>query len=382
MTLQTDRERDQELDGVSFESELDALVPAAWDNPLGLEERDLISFDEFFHDVESVSEPIPESCRTDPLQEAAAELALAQKRLDGHFTRFLQSLTDREVDCLNPHDQEVVRTFRALPEPEQEALLDRFSLRAVPRSGEAPRRRPYAPPALEASRPLSAEERARKTTALRTIARQNLGTIVTFERMLGDVHGLRLVEPESPGAFEPSSDGAGERSSLGAAEPSSLRADEPPSVCALGTFEPKVAPPWGMEECTRGSVGTASAGARSCRWCRERVHDEFDHDFCEGQVPDEQLTHPELGGEYRPTELRWKEDVTCACCDSKVAVELVAPPAAAERGMVTAATVPCSCGTHISVAYSWRRRRVVGLRMRPPTAASPSPDAGTARRRD
>jgi hypothetical protein len=96
------------------------------------------------------------------------------------------------------------------------------------------------------------------------------------------------------------------------------------------------------------------------------VDDDFDHDFCEPRLPDELATHPELGGELRRTELCWKESIQCASCESLVPVELVAPLAAEAGPTVSALTTECSCGTTISVAYSWQKRRVVGLRMKRP----------------
>lgn len=385
------------------DQEHDVLVPQSWRND-DEEEDPTLSFEAFFGPDGEHSDPMPESCRTDPLQEAAAELALAQRRLDVYFARFLTSLTQAEVARLSPQDQEVVRRFRALPEREQHALRVRFSEPRFPphRSGElrgprfgerhplysvgSPARRTYdstdphrvvatckrtgaATTAAELARdwqevlagnftrlePLPLTE-----AQLRAAARWTEDGIETLERMSADIHALRLVEPESHRVGEPPS--------FRAVEPSSVRAVEPPDNAALP-----------LEQWSRDPVGWASAGARSCRWCREKIEDEFDHDFCEPSLPDELATHPEfpppelgstggprLGGQYRVTELTWKESIQCASCDTPVAFELVVPRAAAEGPTVSALTQSCRCGASISVAYSWRKRRVVGLRMKQP----------------
>jgi hypothetical protein len=229
--------------------ERDELVPECWRDEC--EDEPTLSFDALFGRDDEGADPYPESCRTDPLGEAAAELSLAQRRIDEHFARLLCSLTDAEVRRLEPRDQEVVRAFRALPEREQEVLRARFS---SPRHGVAhllhaggpPQRRPYESPSVSSydlhdphavaatckrtGRTLSRQELAhdwqevlagnfdtvspeqlqhealqRRAEALTRIARQNLGTIVTMERMLADTRALRLVEPPSRRDSEPSS---------------------------------------------------------------------------------------------------------------------------------------------------------------------------------
>jgi hypothetical protein len=399
-------ESDPELDP-DFDQELDALVPEAWADPLDREPAELLSFEAFVRDLED-GPAVPESCRVDPLQEAAAELALAQKRLDQQLARFVGSLTPAERALMD-------RRFAGLPLPPV--------LRAVP----PPKRRPYEAPALrtvdsalrgpydpddpnrvvatckatgrqttaselardweralsgdvvavephplteaqlraaatrvqddgDAVVPSAPGATARRVEALRSVARKNLGVVVSLERLLDDFAELRAAEPGSLRASEP---GPPEPSEAMGWEPPSRRADEPPDPAALP-----------IESWSRDPVGIEAAGARSCRWCRERVEDEFDHDFCEPRGPDAEMTHPELGGEYRAIELRYQENVRCAGCESRVAVELVAPRAAAERGMSSAVTVLCPCGTSISLAYHWKRRKVVGLRMTPPRRGS------------
>lgn len=408
---------DPELDP-DFDQELDALVPEAWAEPLGQEPAELISFDEFFHDVED-GPAVPESCRTDPLQEAAAELALAQKRIDQRLAKFVGSLTPAERKLMQARFSDPRHGVSHLLGPSSEVTFDPAAIEAELgrqlsgrhlRAVEPPKRRPYEPPSLrtigsalrgpydpdDPSRIVSTCKRTGRTTTaselardweralrgdgvqrapapgngarrvevLRAIARKNLGTVETMERMLDDLAELRGAEPSSLRAGEPSSCRAGDPSE-----------GEPPSNAALPLeawlFEPKTAPPWSMDERNRDPEGIETAGARSCRWCREEVEDEFDHDFCEPRLLDEQLTHPELGGDLRASApLRYRENVRCACCESLVAVELVAPPGAVERGIASAVTVLCPFGTSISLAYSWRRRKVVGLRMSPPQRGS------------
>lgn len=122
----------------------------------------------------------------------------------------------------------------------------------------------------------------------------------------------------------------------------------------------------------QGILGSEQ-GARSCRWCRDLVleADGFDHDFCEPDVPTERITRPEFGPAPRLANVRWQDEVYCAHCNRWHEVELVAPPLAAERNITTAETLLCPCGTSISVAYSWRRRAVVGLRFAPPERPNP-----------
>ncbi len=58
--------------------------------------------------------------------------------------------------------------------------------------------------------------------------------------------------------------------------------------------------------------------------------------------------------------------ITCACCDTPLAFELSAPVEALVANLATAQTRACPCGASLSVAFSWRQRRVVALRRKPP----------------
>lgn len=353
-----DRTRDQEHDPSLAEH-----VPPGWlDAEVAEEYREApLSFDALFG-CDDERDPVPESCWVDPLQEAAAELALAQRRIDAVFSRFLAGLTEAEVDLLSAPDREVVRAFRSLPEREQEALRARFS---DPRLGVSHLLHAPAPPRLRLVEPvaprsdvggavaaknkrtgqtLTESELARdwqavmatgqgrsapgdgqrRADALRNIARKNLGTVVTMERMLDDVAELRGVSRSSLEAFEPSSLRAVEPPSRGAGEPPSVRAAEPPS---RGASEwPPIEP---LLEAIFGS------------------------------------DTPEL--EPPPAApLCWKESVHCASCDTPVPFELVAPAEVPGVATVTAQTRVCPCGTTLSVAYHWRKRRVVAIRMQRP----------------
>jgi hypothetical protein len=96
-------------------------------------------------------------------------------------------------------------------------------------------------------------------------------------------------------------------------------------------------------------------GDRSCRWCRELVRTDFDHDFCE----------PEDDEETAPI-LIWSSELRCTACLKLHPVTLAAPPFAVERKLPTSTTVECGCGHRITVCYSWWRKDVVGLRYEPP----------------
>lgn len=65
----------------------------------------------------------------------------------------------------------------------------------------------------------------------------------------------------------------------------------------------------------------------------------------------------------------WSDEVLCAGCNEWHALSIVAPPEAVQKDLMSSASVTCACGITISVAYSWRRGAVVGLRYQRPGEA-------------
>lgn len=194
-------------------------------------------------------EPVPESQRVDALQERAAELSLAERRLDARLERFERSLTSAE-----------------------RALLRR-------------------------------------------------------RRLEGNVHviGQGTVTSQRTGQVTTVHD----------------------AWAAAFANVPNEDPRW-------------SEGDRCCRWCHFRIRDDSEHDFCE---PDE-LTEPH--------EACWSDELLCATCNRWHSLTLIAPPNAAARRLVSAASAICGCGLTLTVAYSWAKRAVVGLRYETPLAPVPA----------
>lgn len=108
----------------------------------------------------------------------------------------------------------------------------------------------------------------------------------------------------------------------------------------------------------------SSDGARSCRWCQELIEEAGDeaHEFCEPDETTERLVAADLDA----VSLRWSDQVLCANCKRWHFVELVAPPLAIDHNMLTSTTIACPCSARVTLAYSWRRRAVVGLRYEKP----------------
>jgi len=254
-------------------------APDCIDAAIEAERQDRYDYDEHYpydrdpSDDEDV-EPVPESCRTPPLQEAAAELALCQKRLERSVSRLVGALTPTERQRL--------------------LLVDRL----VRVDAVGPR------PAPSPAELLFGRESARKLVALRTLSRQNLGTIVDMAAWLD-------AQPIAEGGYS----------------------------CR-----------WCRE------LVETEDDERHHDFCEP--HGVFEEHVLEPNVPSNYVHRlPNAAQDRFAERTEWQDEVLCSPCNTWHPVTLRREGATT----LTATTLQCPCGHNLRLVYSWPRRALVQL---------------------
>lgn len=71
---------------------------------------------------------------------------------------------------------------------------------------------------------------------------------------------------------------------------------------------------------------------------------------------------PGARGLPEPPRRSWSDTMYCPTCQRAHTMSLLEPSQASARNIVSSISAACPCGLLLTVAYSWRRQAVVGVK--------------------